>query len=69
LIFYIKFNFQNLGKENKNEQVFLFIEQVFWFIDRFLFKIQILNEKGKLTGFLVYHSIFPVFIFSNFLKF
>jgi hypothetical protein len=55
--FFTKFNFQ----------------PIFWFINQFstdfLFKIQILNKNDKSVGFLVYRSIFLLFIFSKFLNF
>jgi hypothetical protein len=49
--FFTKFNFQ----------------PIFWFINQFstdfLFKIQILNKNDKSVGFLVYRSVFLLFIF------
>jgi hypothetical protein len=72
-VFSIKFNFSNL--EKKPMLYFRFIVRFFRLSTDFLFKIQILNKNNKLVsfsglalGFLVYLSIFPVFIFSNFQK-
>jgi hypothetical protein len=42
--FWYKIQFSKFGENMKAERGFLFIE---WFLTDFLFKIQILNEKGK----------------------
>jgi hypothetical protein len=60
-------NFKFWGRL-KTERFFWFIIPFFWFIDRFLFQIQILNENNKPISFLVYHLLFPVFIFFKISK-
>jgi hypothetical protein len=69
LVFGIKFNLWNLGKENRFFGLLLGFLIYHWFSVGFLFEVQILNKNSKLTGFSVYLLIFWFSIFQNFSKF